>query len=56
MNKKGFISTTLVYTLLVLYLFLILSILVSYSQKNKFIDTIRDSVQEDLRTSTGEAC
>ena len=44
MNKKGFISMTLVYTFLVLFLFLMLSVMHAYSEKNKFLDTIDDKI------------
>ena len=50
MNKKGFISMTLVYTFLVLFLFLMLSVMHAYSEKNKFLDTIDDKI--DLRLTT----
>lgn len=50
MNKKGFISTTLVYTFLILFLFLMLGIMHAYSEKNKFLDVIDNKI--DLRLST----
>ncbi len=50
MNKKGFISMTLVYTFLILFLFLMLSVMHAYSEKNKFLDTIDDKI--DLRLTT----
>ena len=50
MNKKGFISMTLVYTFLVLFLFLMLGVLHAYSEKNKFLQAIDDKI--DLRFTT----
>ncbi len=50
MNKKGFISMTLVYTFLVLFLFLMLGVLNAYAHKNKFLEAINDKI--DLRFTT----
>ena len=50
MNKKGFISMTLVYTFLILFLFLMLGVLHAYSEKNKFLQAIDDKI--DLKFST----
>ena len=50
MNKKGFITMTLVYTFLVLFLFLMLGVLHAYSEKNKFLQAIDDKI--DLRFTT----
>ena len=50
MNKKGFISMTLVYTFLILFLFLMLGVLHAYSEKNKFLQAIDDKI--DLRFTT----
>ena len=48
MKKEGFISTTLVYTFLILFLFLLLAILNAYAQKNKFLDAIKDKINDEL--------
>lgn len=50
MNKKGFISMTLVYTFLVLFLFLMLGVLNAYAHKNKFLEAINSKI--DLRFTT----
>lgn len=50
MNKKGFISMTLVYTFLVLFLFLMLSVMHAYSEKNKFLDTINNKINLNFYT------
>ena len=50
MNKKGFISMTLVYTFLILFLFLTLAILNTYSNKNKFLDAIDDKINDDINS------
>src|SRR5574344_2284818 len=47
-NKNGFISMTLVYTFLILFLFLMLAILNAYTQKNKYFDGLTDGVNKDL--------
>ncbi len=46
-NKKGFISMTLVYTFLIVFLFLMLSILTSYSKRNEFIDYINKNAMDN---------
>ena len=50
MNKKGFISMTLVYTFLILFLFLMLGVLHAYASKNKFLEAINEHI--DLSVST----
>ncbi len=50
-NKKGFISMTLVYTFLILFLFLMLSVLNSYSFKNKYLEAIDDKIKDDINIS-----
>lgn len=52
MNKKGFISMTLVYTFLILFLFLMLSVMHAYSEKNKFLDTINNTINLSFETPT----
>lgn len=52
MNKKGFISMTLVYTFLVLFLFLMLSVMHAYSEKNKFLETINNTIDLSFETPT----
>ena len=47
-NKKGFISMTLVYSFLIIFLFLLLAILRIYSENNKFLMTIDEMVNNDL--------
>ncbi|NLC47989.1 MAG: hypothetical protein GX758_01335, partial [Tenericutes bacterium] len=49
-NKNGFISMTLVYTFLILFLFLMLGIMTSYAQKNKFLTAIYDKIKNDIET------
>lgn len=48
-NKKGFISMSLVYTFLILFLFLMLAIIAAYTNKNKFILAISNKTKEDLK-------
>lgn len=50
MNKKGFISMTLVYTFLILFLFLMLGVLHAYSTKNKFLEAIEDNTNLSIST------
>ena len=51
MKKNGFVSMTLVYTFLIVFLFLMLAILSAYSEKNKFIDAINSQIDEDISES-----
>lgn len=50
MKKNGFVSMTLVYTFLILFLFLMLAILNAYSQQNRYIDAIDQKI--DLTVNT----
>lgn len=50
-DKNGFISMTLVYTFLIVFLFVMLSIITSYSDKNKYLNTINDKINMDISTS-----
>lgn len=50
-NKSGFISMTLVYTFLIIFLFLMLAILRTYNEKDKFLETIDDQISEDISTN-----
>lgn len=50
-NKKGFVSMTLVYTFLILFLFLMLSVLNSYSFKNKYLEAIDNKIKDDINIS-----
>lgn len=47
-NKNGFISTALVYSFLVIYLFLMVSIINLYLQKNTYIEALDEQVAEDI--------
>ena len=54
MNKKnGFISMTLVYTFLVLFMFLMLAIIRTYSEKDKYLQAISDQIDNDIGVATG---
>src|SRR5574344_1054353 len=48
-NKTGFISMTLVYTFLILFLFLLLSILTVFAQKNKLLDVVNKKVYDETK-------
>lgn len=50
-NKNGFISMALVYTFLILFLFIMLAILSCYKDKNKFLSAINDRVNIDIGAS-----
>ncbi len=50
MKKNGFVSMTLVYTFLILFLFLMLAILNAYSQQNRYIDAIDQKIDLDVNT------
>ena len=47
-NNKGFISMTLVYSFLTLFLFIMAGIMASQSEKFDFIDYINEKVSEDI--------
>ena len=47
-NKSGFISMTLVYTFLIIFLFLMLAILRTYNEKDKFLEAIDEQISEDI--------
>ena len=47
-NKNGFISMTLVYTFLILFLFLMTGILTSYNQRNKYYDIIEEKIKSEM--------
>lgn len=51
-NKNGFISMTLVYTFLILFLFLISGILTSYNQRNKYYDIIEDKIKSEMNLTS----
>ncbi len=48
MKKQGFISMTLVYTFLIVFLFLMLAILNSYLDKDRYLETINDQIDDDI--------
>lgn len=50
-NKNGFISMTLVYTFLILFLFVMLAILKTYSRNNKILTTFSERINSDLKVS-----
>ena len=47
-KKNGFISMTLVYTFLILFMFLMLAILRTYTEKDKFLQAINDQIDNDI--------
>ena len=47
-NKNGFISMTLVYTFLIVFLFLKLAILTAYIEKDKYLETINEKISDDI--------
>lgn len=50
MKKNGFVSMTLVYTFLILFLFLMLAILNAYSAQNRYIDAIEENINLTIQT------
>ncbi len=50
-NKSGFVSMTLVYTFLIVFLFLMLAILRTYTEKNKYLEAIDEKINNDLMNS-----
>lgn len=55
MNKKGFISTTLIYTFLVLFIFINVSILLIYVKKNSFHNVVKDKLKKELEIIYNES-
>lgn len=51
-NKNGFISMTLVYTFLILFLFLMTGILTSYNQRNKYYDIIEEKIKSEMNLTS----
>lgn len=51
-NKNGFISMTLVYTFLILFLFLMSGILTAYNQRNKYYDIIEDKIKSEMNLTS----
>ena len=47
-SKSGFVSMALVYTFLVIFLFLMLAILRTYIEKDKFLEAINSQIDEDI--------
>ena len=48
MKKEGFISMTLVYTFLIVFLFLMLAILNAYLDKDKYLEAINAQINMDI--------
>lgn len=49
MNNKGFISMTIVYTFLALFLFLVLAVLSAYSEKIGYLTTIGERIRNEIK-------
>ena len=47
-GKNGFVSMALVYTFLVIFLFLMLAILRTYIEKDKFLEAINSQIDDDI--------
>lgn len=50
MKKNGFVSMTLVYTFLILFLFLMLAVLNAYSQQNRYRNAIEENINLTINT------
>ena len=50
MKKDGFVSMTLVYTFLILFLFLMLAVLNAYTQQNKYLEAIDSKIDLTINT------
>lgn len=48
MKKDGFISMTLVYSFLIIFLFIMLAILNTYKEKNNFLEYINETIDNNL--------
>ncbi len=54
-NKRGFISMTLVYSFLTLFLFIMAAIMLSQREKTNYINYINDKVSEDMENFKGKS-
>lgn len=52
MKKDGFMSMTLIYTFLILFLFIMLAILNAYNHENRYLEAIETSVKEKLKQTS----
>ena len=52
-RKDGFISMTLVYTFLIVFMFLMLAILRTYQEKDKFLEAINSQIDSDISVNNG---
>ena len=50
-KRNGFISMTLVYSFLILFLFIMLAILKTYSRNNKILTAFSEKINNDLKVS-----
>ena len=48
MNKDGFIATSIIYTFLIVFIFINTSLIVNYINKNNYLDEVNNHVQEDV--------
>ena len=46
--KKGFISMTVIYSFLLIFVFTLLTLLVLYSQKSRLVDSMTNEAKEQL--------
>lgn len=54
-NKKGFISMTLVYSFLTLFLVIMAAIMLSQTEKSNYINYVNDKVSEDMENIKGRS-
>lgn len=50
-NKNGFISMSVVYAFLIVFLFIMLAIIACYDDKNKFLEAVDEKISIDIGTS-----
>ena len=50
-NKKGFISMALVYSFFIIFLFIMFSIIRTYSNKNSFLEAIEQEIDKDINSA-----
>lgn len=48
-NKKGFISISIIYTFLILFILIMFSIIISYSNRANMISSIVEEAKESLK-------
>lgn len=52
LNKKGFMSMSLVYSFFIVFIAIIISLLVGYSKNNALLNNIKDDIKSDINVGS----